>query len=56
MKLNQNLLNLFDFILKKLQLVKSFKIECINKDQVELILHLISVPSKSIKLKLTERT
>ncbi|KAK9297820.1 hypothetical protein QLX08_008587 [Tetragonisca angustula] len=38
------------------QLVKSFKIECINKDQVELILHLISVPSKSIKLKLTERT
>ncbi|OAD58301.1 hypothetical protein WN48_00180 [Eufriesea mexicana] len=37
------------------ELVKSFKIDCINKDQVKLILHLISVPSESIKLKLMER-
>ncbi|XP_076755223.1 cytochrome P450 family protein sad [Xylocopa sonorina] len=37
------------------ELVKSFKIECINKDQVKLILHLISVPSDSMKLKLTRR-
>ncbi|XP_048270677.1 cytochrome P450 315a1, mitochondrial isoform X2 [Bombus terrestris] len=37
------------------ELIKSFKIECINKDQVKLILHLISVPSESMKLKLLER-
>ncbi|CAK9823091.1 Cytochrome P450 315a1, mitochondrial [Anthophora retusa] len=37
------------------ELVKSFKIECINKDQVKLILHMISVPSESMQLKLTER-
>ncbi|XP_017887309.1 cytochrome P450 315a1, mitochondrial [Ceratina calcarata] len=37
------------------ELVKSFKIDCINKDQVKMILHLISVPSESMKLKLTER-
>ncbi|XP_043787940.1 cytochrome P450 315a1, mitochondrial isoform X1 [Apis laboriosa] len=37
------------------ELIKSFKIECINKNQVKLILHLISVPSQSIKLKLMER-
>lgn len=42
-------------ILFYLQLIKSFKIECINKNQVKLILHLISVPSQSIKLKLMER-
>ncbi|XP_029052690.2 cytochrome P450 315a1, mitochondrial isoform X1 [Osmia bicornis bicornis] len=37
------------------ELIKSFKIDCINKDEVKLILHLISVPSESIKLKLTRR-
>lgn len=37
------------------QLVKSFKIECVNRDRVDLILHLISVPSESMQLKLTQR-
>ncbi|XP_071856198.1 cytochrome P450 family protein sad [Bombus fervidus] len=37
------------------ELVKSFKIECINKDQIKLILHLISVPSEPMKLKLLQR-
>lgn len=38
------------------ELVKSFEIDCINKDQIKLILHLISVPSDSLKLKLKERS
>ncbi|XP_076232615.1 cytochrome P450 family protein sad [Calliopsis andreniformis] len=38
------------------KLVKSFKIECLNKDRVKLILQLISVPSESMKLKLTPRS
>ncbi|XP_003704053.2 cytochrome P450 family protein sad isoform X1 [Megachile rotundata] len=37
------------------ELIKKFEIECINKDQVELMLHLISIPSESIKLKLKRR-
>lgn len=37
------------------QLVKNFKIECKNRDSIEMILHLISVPSRPIELKLTER-
>ncbi|XP_076675143.1 cytochrome P450 family protein sad isoform X2 [Andrena cerasifolii] len=37
------------------ELVKSFKIECVNRDRVDLILHLISVPSESMQLKLTQR-
>ncbi|XP_076626534.1 cytochrome P450 family protein sad isoform X1 [Colletes latitarsis] len=37
------------------ELVKSFKIECVNRDRVKLILHMISVPSESLKLKLTRR-
>ncbi|XP_054007954.1 cytochrome P450 315a1, mitochondrial isoform X2 [Hylaeus anthracinus] len=37
------------------ELVKSFKIECVNKDRVKLILHMISVPSEPIKLKLSRR-
>ncbi|XP_035723788.1 cytochrome P450 315a1, mitochondrial-like isoform X1 [Vespa mandarinia] len=37
------------------ELVRTFKIKCMNKDEVKLILHLISVPSKPIKLKLIQR-
>ncbi|KAI4477891.1 hypothetical protein M0804_012371 [Polistes exclamans] len=37
------------------ELVRTFKIKCMNKDEVKLILHLISVPSKPIKLKLIKR-
>ncbi|XP_050457807.1 cytochrome P450 315a1, mitochondrial [Cataglyphis hispanica] len=37
------------------QLIKNFKIECENRDSIKMILHLISVPSKPIQLKLTER-
>lgn len=37
------------------QLIKNFKIECENRDSIEMILHLISVPSEPIKLKLTDR-
>ncbi|XP_076653765.1 cytochrome P450 family protein sad isoform X1 [Halictus rubicundus] len=37
------------------ELVKSFKIDCMNKDRVQMILHLISIPSVSIQLKLTRR-
>ncbi|XP_029680801.1 cytochrome P450 315a1, mitochondrial [Formica exsecta] len=37
------------------QLIKNFKIECENRDSIKMILHLISVPSRPIQLKLTER-
>ncbi|XP_076160021.1 cytochrome P450 family protein sad isoform X1 [Ptiloglossa arizonensis] len=37
------------------EMIKSFKIECVNRDRVKMILHLISVPSESMKLKLTRR-
>ncbi|XP_015435772.1 PREDICTED: cytochrome P450 315a1, mitochondrial [Dufourea novaeangliae] len=37
------------------KLVKSFKIDCVNKDRIEMILHLISVPSESMQLRLTRR-
>ncbi|XP_078044770.1 cytochrome P450 family protein sad [Augochlora pura] len=37
------------------ELVKSFKIDCLNKDQMQMILHLISIPSESVQLKLTRR-
>ncbi|KAG7208926.1 hypothetical protein KM043_015105 [Ampulex compressa] len=37
------------------QLVKTFRIECTNTDRVKMILHLISVPSESIQLRLTRR-
>ncbi|XP_066589453.1 cytochrome P450 315a1, mitochondrial [Prorops nasuta] len=36
------------------ELVKNFKIDCINKDRVEMILHMISVPSEPIQLKLSK--
>lgn len=38
-----------------LQIIKNFRIECTNRDSIKMILHLISVPSKPIQLKLTER-
>jgi len=38
-----------------LQLIKTFKLDCENRDNIKMILHLISVPSQPIKLKLTER-
>lgn len=37
------------------ELVRTFKINCTNKDEVKLILHLISVPSEPIKLELIRR-
>ncbi|XP_071558430.1 cytochrome P450 315a1, mitochondrial [Temnothorax nylanderi] len=37
------------------QLIKNFKIECENRDSIKMILHLISVPSEPVKLKLTDR-
>ncbi|KMQ90601.1 cytochrome p450 315a1 [Lasius niger] len=37
------------------QLIKNFKIECENRDSVKMILHLVSVPSKPIQLKLIGR-
>ncbi|XP_011267156.1 cytochrome P450 315a1, mitochondrial [Camponotus floridanus] len=37
------------------QLIKNFKIECENRDGIKMILHLISIPSKPIQLKLTKR-
>nr|XP_033322149.1 cytochrome P450 315a1, mitochondrial isoform X2 [Megalopta genalis] len=37
------------------ELLKSFKIDCVNKDQVQMILHLISIPSEPMQLKLTQR-
>ncbi|XP_072747648.1 cytochrome P450 315a1, mitochondrial [Anoplolepis gracilipes] len=33
------------------QIIKNFKIECENRDNIKMILHLISVPSKPIQLK-----
>ncbi|XP_043272229.1 cytochrome P450 315a1, mitochondrial-like isoform X1 [Venturia canescens] len=42
-------------ILTLSQIVKTFKIECSNEDAIRMILHLIAVPSKSIKLKLYKR-
>ncbi|XP_031844272.1 cytochrome P450 family protein sad [Nomia melanderi] len=37
------------------ELVRSFKIDCVNKDRVRMILHLISIPSESMRLRLTRR-
>ncbi|KAL0099282.1 hypothetical protein PUN28_020094 [Cardiocondyla obscurior] len=37
------------------QIIKNFKIECENRSSIEMILHLITVPSKPIKLKLIDR-
>ncbi|XP_012526686.1 cytochrome P450 315a1, mitochondrial [Monomorium pharaonis] len=37
------------------ELIKNFKIECENRDSIEMILHMVSVPSKPIKLKLSNR-
>ncbi|KAK2581866.1 hypothetical protein KPH14_002329 [Odynerus spinipes] len=37
------------------ELVRTFKVKCTNEDEVQLILHLISVPSKPIKLELIQR-
>ncbi|XP_012223827.2 cytochrome P450 315a1, mitochondrial isoform X1 [Linepithema humile] len=37
------------------QVIKNFRIECTNRDSIKMILHLISVPSRPIQLKLTER-
>ncbi|KYM95608.1 PREDICTED: cytochrome P450 315a1, mitochondrial [Cyphomyrmex costatus] len=37
------------------QLIKNFKIECENRDKIKMILRMVSVPSESIRLKLTDR-
>ncbi|XP_057321266.1 cytochrome P450 315a1, mitochondrial [Microplitis mediator] len=37
------------------ELVKNFKINCLNKENIKLKLHMISVPSEPIKLQLTQR-
>ncbi|XP_011346824.2 cytochrome P450 315a1, mitochondrial [Ooceraea biroi] len=37
------------------QLIKTFKIDCENRDSIKMILHLTSMPSQPVKLKLTER-
>ncbi|XP_032686386.1 cytochrome P450 315a1, mitochondrial [Odontomachus brunneus] len=37
------------------QLIKNFKLDCENRDRVQMILNLITVPSEPIQLKLTER-
>lgn len=37
------------------QIIKNFKIECENQDRIKMILHLISVPSEPVKLKLIDR-
>ncbi|KAL6258540.1 hypothetical protein P5V15_010497 [Pogonomyrmex californicus] len=37
------------------ELIKNFKIKCENQNNIEMILHLISVPSQPVKLKLIDR-
>ncbi|XP_034941598.1 cytochrome P450 315a1, mitochondrial [Chelonus insularis] len=37
------------------ELMKKFHIECLNKEKIKMILHLISVPSEAIQLKFTKR-